>query len=48
MFKKKEVTRRFSNTILATMFSILGIFAVAFVILFGTKFYQASKRDAYQ
>ena len=47
VFKKKKVTRRFTNTVLTTMFSILGIFAVAFIILFGTKYYQASKRDAY-
>lgn len=47
VFKKKEVTRRFGNTILATMFTVMGIFAVAFLVVFGTKYYQGTKRDAY-
>ena len=47
VFKKREVTHRFANTILATMFTIFGIFAVAFIVVFGTKYYHGSKRDAH-
>ena len=46
-FKKRKVTLRFTNIILTTMFSILGIFAVAFIVVFGTKYHQGSKRDAH-
>lgn len=45
--KKKRVTRRFGNTILATMLSVVAIFAAAFLLVFVTKYYQSNKRDAY-
>ena len=47
VMKKKRVTRRFGNTVLATMLSVLGIFAAAFLLIFVSKYYQSSKRDAY-
>ena len=39
--------RRFTFTILATVFSVIGIFALAFAAVFGTSYYKAKKRDAY-
>ena len=47
VFRKKRVTRRFENTILVTMLSVLGIFSAAFLLVFVTKYYQSSKRDTY-
>lgn len=44
---KKQVTRRFGNIILATMMTVIALFTVAFLLIFITKYYRSSKRNAY-
>ena len=39
--------RRFTFTVLATIVSVIGIFALAFAVVFGSSYYKAQKRDAY-
>ena len=45
--KKKRVTGRFSNIVMGTMMGVVGIFSVAFFVIFVTKFYHGNKRDAH-
>ena len=40
-------TLKLTITILATLFSVIGIFSLAFGVVFATRYYRGSRRDAY-
>lgn len=42
-----DTVRKFVITVLATFFSVTGIFLVAFGVVFGSQYYKGRKRDAY-
>ena len=43
----KPAARKLTITILATLFSVIGIFSLAFGVVFATRYYRGSRRDAY-
>ena len=43
----KPAAQKLTVTILATLFSVIGIFALAFGVVFATRYYRGSRRDAY-
>ncbi len=45
--KHKPAAKRFTVTVLATLFSVVGLFTIAFLVAFGSSYYRANKRDAH-
>jgi len=43
----KPATKKFTVTVVSTLFSVIGIFALAFGVVFVTGYYHSKKRDAY-
>ena len=44
---RKPAAKRFAVTVVATLFSVIGIFALAFAVVFGSRYYKGARRDAY-
>jgi len=43
----KPAAKKFTVTVISTLFSVIGIFALAFGVVFVTGYYHSKKRDAY-
>lgn len=43
----KPTAKKFTVTVISTLFSVIGIFALAFGVVFVTGYYHSKKRDAY-
>jgi len=43
----KPAPKKFTVTVISTLFSVIGIFALAFGVVFVTGYYHSKKRDAY-